>query len=134
MNPTQRVARCSCQSLSVFVTGDPVRVSICHCVECQRRTGSAFGAQVRFPLAAVTISGPSTAYARRADSGNTLTFHFCPTCGSTVYYTNDALPEFVGVAIGAFADPQAWVPEFSVYERTKHAWVQAPPSATTSLE
>ena len=132
MTAQVRTAQCSCGQISLSVAGEPLRVSICHCVECQRRTGSVFGAQVRFPEASVRISGKSVAYARNADSGHTLTFHFCPTCGSTVYYTNDALPGFVGVAIGAFASPSAFVPAFSVYERTKHPWVQAPPAAERS--
>lgn len=134
MNDEVRKAACSCGQLTLEASGEPVRVSICHCIECQRRTGSVFGAQVRFPAESVRISGRSTAYPRAADSGSTLTFHFCPTCGSTVYYTNDALPGFVGVALGAFADPGRWVPAFSVYERTRHPWVQPPADAERSAD
>jgi hypothetical protein len=80
----------------------------------------------------VAVSGRSSTYARVADSGHTLTFHFCPTCGSTVYYTNDSLPDFFGIPIGAFADPQGWRPAFSVYERSKHSWVDLPPDFSHS--
>lgn len=119
-------ARCSCGQLNAMATGAAVRVSVCHCIECQRRTGSAFGVQARFPATAVSVTGESTAYSRVADSGHTLTFHFCPSCGSTVYYTNDALPGFIGIAVGAFADPLSWQPAFSVYECSKHTWVELP--------
>lgn len=132
MPASSRKASCSCGQLSAVVTGEPVRVSICHCIECQRRTGSAFGAQARFHARAVSASGPASRYSRAADSGHTLTFSFCPTCGSTVYYTNDALPGFVGVPIGAFADPGFPVPEYSVYERSRHTWVGVPPGAEHS--
>jgi hypothetical protein len=91
-------------------------------------------AQARFPARAVAVSGRSTAYTRVADSGHALTFHFCPTCGSTVYYTNDSLPDFVGIPLGAFADPHAWRPAFSVYERSKHAWVDLPTDLSHSQE
>lgn len=134
MNEPTRAARCSCGQLALTARGDPVRVSICHCTACQRRTGSVFGAQVRFAAEAVDIVGASTAYARPADSGHVLTFHFCPRCGSTVYYTNDGLPGFVGVAIGAFADPDAFEPAHSVYERTRHAWVQVPAAAARAMD
>jgi hypothetical protein len=55
-----------------------------------------------------------------------LTFHFCPECGSTVWYTNDAFPGAVGIPLGAFADRTFDVPSFSVYERSRHAWVGLP--------
>lgn len=118
-----RKASCSCGQLSALATGEPVRVSVCHCTACQRRTGSVFGAQSRFPEQCVAVSGESRKYARVAESGHTLTFFFCPTCGATVYYTNDALPGFVGIPVGAFADPSFNTPTFSVYERSMHAWV-----------
>ena len=54
-----RFASCSCGELSAQVQGDPVRVSICHCLACQRRTGGPFGQQARFLRGQVTVSGPS---------------------------------------------------------------------------
>lgn len=125
-------ATCSCGQLSAVASGDPVRVSVCHCLACQRRTGSAFAAQARFPARAVAVSGRSTAYAREADSGHRLTFHFCPACGSTVYYTNDSLPDFIGIPLGAFADTSTWLPAYSVYERSKHSWVDLPAEISRS--
>ena len=47
----------------------------------------------------------ATAWMRTAESGNALTFHFCPTCGSTVYWEGEGFPGYVAVAIGNFADP-----------------------------
>ena len=52
-----RRASCSCGKLSVSTLGEPIRVSICHCLACQKRTGSVFGAQARFPADAVTVEG-----------------------------------------------------------------------------
>ena len=52
-------------------------MSICHCLACQRRTGSVFGAQARFRRAEVQIQGESRAYARVGDEGSRITFHFC---------------------------------------------------------
>lgn len=64
---------------------------------------------------------------RVADSGHALVFSFCPSCGATVFYTNDALPGFIGIPLGAFAGAaSSWSPAFSVYERSKHAWVGLP--------
>src|SRR5436190_23903286 len=89
----ERHAECSCGQLQVVCVGEPVRISVCHCLACQRRTGSAFAAQARFPRDKVAISGASKTYVRVADSGQSLTFHFCPDCGATVYYRQDHVPD-----------------------------------------
>ena len=126
---TIRHASCSCGQLSVVVEGDPVRISMCHCLACQRRTGSTFGVQARFPREKVTIEGTSTEWVRTADSGNRLTFHFCPTCGATVYYHIDDMPDVIAIPVGAFGDPTFPAPWVSVYESRRHPWTGVPPDA-----
>ncbi len=119
-----RHARCSCGQLSVEADGEPARISVCHCLECQRRTGSVFGAQARFAEDAVRVHGSSTAFSRTGDSGGEITFHFCPRCGSTVYYRLGRMPGVVMVALGAFADPSFPSPSVAIYGDRKHAWVK----------
>ncbi len=123
---TARTASCSCGQLTVTATGEPVRVSVCHCLACQRRTGSVFGAQARFGRDAVTIAGTSTTYVRTGDEGSRVTFHFCPVCGSTVHYAMEGMAEFVAIPVGAFAEPGFPAPTVSVYEDRRHAWVGLP--------
>jgi hypothetical protein len=120
-----RVAACSCGQLQARVVGEPIRISVCHCLACQRRTGSVFGAQARFPAEAVTITGTSSEYARTGDAGGTCTFRFCPKCGATVYYTLKGQPA-IAIPVGAFADPTFPAPRFSVYEERMHSWVRIP--------
>jgi len=103
-----------------------MRISVCHCLDCQRRTGSAFGAQARFALDSVEVVGETREYTRLADSGKRVTFRFCPSCGSTVCYQLEAVPGVVAVPLGAFADPAFPAPKVSVYEARKHAWVGLP--------
>jgi len=122
----KRVASCSCGQLSVTVSEEPFRVSICHCLACQQRTGSVFGAQARFRAEAVEVTGESHEYVRVGDEGNRTTFRFCPRCGSTVYWGLKGGEEFVYVAVGAFAEPEFPAPTVSVYEVRKHAWVVVP--------
>jgi hypothetical protein len=99
---------------------------MCHCLACQRRTGSAFGIQARFPSERVSIEGRSTEYVRISDGGESRTFSFCPECGATVYYRLSALPDVIAVPIGAFADPAFPSPTISLYESRRHAWVTVP--------
>lgn len=123
---SERTATCSCGQLTAICSGDPVRVSICHCHACQRRTGSAFGVQARFVRENVRVEGASTTWIRTGDSGGKIEFHFCPTCGATVFYGIDALPEFVVVPVGAFADGAFPPPSVAVYEARRHGWVPTP--------
>jgi len=118
-----RSASCSCGQLTVTTSGEPVRISVCHCLACQRRTGSAFGVQARFPRDAVTVTGRGTRYVRTADSGKTVTSTFCPDCGATVYYELELVPGFIGIPVGGFADPGFTPPQVSIYEEHRHPWV-----------
>ena len=126
MAGTVRIASCSCGQLQARVAGEPLRVSVCHCLACQRRTGSVFGAQARFASKAVSVSGTSTEFDRTGDGGTTATFRFCPKCGATVYYTTSGIDDVVAIPVGAFADPAFPAPVFSVYEERMHAWVHLP--------
>jgi hypothetical protein len=111
--------------LTATVTGDPVRVSVCHCLNCKKRSGSAFAAQARWPAAQVNIAGQSKAFVMVADSGNSATYHFCPDCGSDVYYENDGkFDGLVAIPVGAFDDPYFLKPGYSVWEDRKHDWVE----------
>ena len=121
---TTRTASCSCGQLSVTCEGEPVRISVCHCLNCKRRSGSAFAAQARFPISDVVISGEARTFELIGDSGNGATFHFCATCGATVYYFGRPHHDLIAIPIGAFADPTFPPPHYSVYEGRMHSWVQ----------
>ncbi len=118
-----RVASCGCGQLQAVCEGDPVRVSVCHCLDCKRRSGSAFAAQARWPAAQVTLTGRFHEWSRAGDEGGGATFRFCPVCGATVAYVNLNAPDLIAVAVGAFADPSFPPPHYSVYEERKHPWI-----------
>jgi hypothetical protein len=117
-----RHAACGCGQLQVACRSEPVRISMCHCLECQRRTGSVFGNSAWFPREDVSVAGEVTEYRRPGDSGAWATFRFCPKCGSTVWWQADIAPERIAVAVGCFADPDFPPPRHSVYEGRRHGW------------
>jgi hypothetical protein len=121
-----REAAGSCGQLRLTAEGDPIRISMCHCLACQRRTGSAFGIQARFPADRVRIVGRYADYVRRSDEGEERTFRFCPECGATVFYTTATAPDVVAAPVGAFADPSFPPPTVSVYESRRHRWLAVP--------
>ncbi|MCB2062621.1 MAG: GFA family protein [Novosphingobium sp.] len=119
-----RTASCQCGQLVVTCRGEPVRISVCHCLACQKRSGAPFAAQVRYPEDQVKITGESREWVRTADSGKRVEHHFCPQCGSTVWYRSRPHADAIAVSIGAFADPAFPAPWFSVYEQRRHPWVE----------
>ena len=123
---SERIGTCMCGELRVICEGEPIRVGICHCWECQKRSGAPFAAQARWPRDKVRTEGNPKEWTRTGDEGTKATFRFCPTCGSTLWYTNETMPDLVAVAIGAFSDTSLPAPQYSVYEARKHPWVRLP--------
>ena len=120
-----RRAACSCGQLHLTCEGDPLRISMCHCLECQRRTGAVFGNQAWFEKQQITVSGSSTKFSRSSDEDRLVSFQFCPVCGSTVYWEAERFPGLMAVAVGSFADPAFPAPKHSGWERRRHNWVEA---------
>ncbi|MBX5105038.1 GFA family protein [Rhizobium lentis] len=121
-----RLAQCHCGSLRAKTSGDPLTVSICHCRDCQRRTGAVAGSGAIFAKAEVTIEGDRKIFERDAAQGRKVRFHFCPNRGTSLYFEGDFNPELCVIAAGAFADPAFPPPLVSVYEESRHDRVQLP--------
>ena len=118
-----RLATCQCGALRAMCEGEPAYVSVCHCLDCQKRSGAPFASQARFPADRVTFAGESRTWRRTGDDGGTAEMHFCPTCGSTVWYVALAKPELVAIPVGALGDPSIPAPAYSVYEQRQYHWV-----------
>ena len=119
----ERTAHCACGQLRALTHGEPKVVSMCHCLECQRRSGSPFGLGAWFEKAAVDIQGEHRTFTRMVEDRRVIN-HFCPNCGGPVFWEADGRPGWVAVAVGMFADPNFPPPARSVYEDRKHAWLQ----------
>lgn len=118
-----RVATCACGQLGATCRGEPTLVSLCSCLACQKRTGSAFGIAAFFDRDAVTISGDTSRYRRLSDAGFAVVFRFCPACGTSVVWEPERKPDAIAVAVGCFADPSFPAPSQSVNEAHKHPWI-----------
>jgi len=116
-------ARCGCGGLAVRAEGEPVRISVCHCLECKRRGGSAFSWNAHFAAARVEIDGPYRSFTRGSDDGYWARFHFCGECGVTVFYEIERRPGIVSIPAGAFADPHFAAPGAEAYEERRCPWL-----------
>jgi hypothetical protein len=118
-----RTAACSCGQLRIEVVGEPRGVGVCHCLACQRRTGSVFAALASFSPP-YQVLGRVSEYVRTGDQGARFTFRFCPACGTNLFHTEEGHEDrSVSVAVGCFADPNFPPPQVSVYDRRRHPWV-----------
>jgi hypothetical protein len=122
---TTRRAECSCGQLAAICEGEPIRVSVCHCLACKRRTGSAFSTNARYAEAAVTIAGRAKEFTRTGDQGGTATYSFCPECGTIVCYRMHTQAGVLAIPIGTFADLSFPEPHFSLFhESRRYPWVE----------
>lgn len=125
-----RTAECACGRLQVTVENEPVAVLTCHCDFCQKRTGSAFQVSVLFPdTRAMAVTGETKVYNGSeingvgTTNGDEVRYHFCPTCGSTVFWTIDGRPG-MAIAVGNFVDPGFPAPTMELHTSYRHHWVQ----------
>ena len=123
----QRAAQCQCGAVKAQTDPEPQAVVACSCGWCQRRSGSPIGVLAYFQRENVKVSGTPVEFVRAGGSGNAFRNYFCSQCGTSVYCVSDRTPELVGVAVGAFADPNFPKPARSVFEDTKHAWLGLSP-------
>lgn len=98
---------------------------VCNCMACQKRTGSPFGTGLYFRKELVTVRGSHKNWTRSADSGNSLTNHFCPDCGTNLFWSLDLRPGHYGVAFGAFDTPRP-APTRVVWAEQQLGWVHFP--------
>ncbi len=125
-------ASCQCGALTAEIADGPEPVVVmCHCIDCQRRSGSQFGSIAYYPADAVAIAGTAREFTRTTDAGNTFTGGFCPECGSTVYARASRMPDITGITVGTIADPAFPAPLRSVYEQSRHRWIELPHTTMT---
>ena len=128
MDVDERTATCACGSAAITLAG-PVKIhAVCHCTNCKRRTGSAFGWSAYFPREArVGVHGELVAYApEKPPSGVPQVRHFCARCGSTLYWLDEKFPALVGVAGGCLVEPLPAPPSLSATHAKKCAWLSLP--------
>jgi len=117
-------AGCACGQLKAAWPGEPQKVSLCYCGQCRKRTGSAFGMAAFLPIGEMTVSGEARTHTRLADNGFDVTFHFCPVCGTSLWWEPSRKPGMVGVAAGAIAGPLTPAPTQEAYVEGRPSWLR----------
>ena len=132
---TRHEGGCVCGSVRYVTQGEPLRVTVCHCTWCQRRTGSAFAVEPIFNEEQVKISGgPLTRYRHISDeSGRWLDLEFCARCGTNIGFTLQWRPGARAIDAGTFDDP-SWIRTDRhhfryIFLRSAQKWSEVPGGA-----
>jgi hypothetical protein len=123
----RREGACACGSVRYRLTSDPLFVHCCHCLRCQRQTGSAFVVNVLIETERVEIlAGEPQRVDVPRDRGKQKVWR-CPTCQIALYsqYTR---PQVRFVRAGTLDDPASVAPDVHIFTRSKLPWVTLPDS------
>jgi hypothetical protein len=118
----ERTAKCLCGQFGVIVTGEPTMVNVCHCRDCQRRSGAPWTSNAYFPKENVRLDGPNKVYTRVSNAGTRINHHFCPNCGVTVGFTRETGSIRFGIPVGTFNDPSFPAPSRSFWQEARYTW------------
>ena len=119
-----REGGCQCGAVRYRFEGEPISLAVCHCTECQRQSGSAFGMSLTvrkedFHL----LQGTLKTFDRKADTGRIVTCAFCPECGTRIYHAPHYRTDAINIKPGTFDDTSFLQPKYEVWTKRKHAWV-----------
>jgi len=140
-----RTARCACGRVEVTMEGEPGLIQVCHCEFCQRRSGSVVKVTAQFDAdQVVAVTGETSRYNGLEVDGvgavgvpGGIDYHFCPTCGSPIYFEN-VMPHTgrraVSIAVGTLFDPEFPAPSAEFFTRFRHHWVPPVPGAVQYVD
>lgn len=111
MSGEQVMGGCLCGAVRIAAAGRPLRVGLCHCLDCRKHHGALFHASAIFPEGAVTVSGETRAFRGR---------FFCPVCGSSVFSRSEGEIE---VHLGALDEPGAFRPTYELWTIRREPWL-----------
>ena len=122
--PNIYTGQCQCGAIRYEFTGPPQTVHACHCRECQKRSGSAFGLTMIVKKANFILKGQVSTYRRTSDSGQSVTSHFCPVCGNPIYGELERFSDIVAVRPGTLDDTSWFNPERHIWTDSAQGWFQ----------
>jgi hypothetical protein len=120
--------RCACGAVRYRMASGPMFVHCCHCLDCQRQTGSAFVLNALIETSRVEILGDEPErFEMPTESGRPHGIYRCRSCGTAVWSEYGGVAALRFVRVGTLDDPRALAPDVHIYVRSKQPWVALPP-------
>jgi len=122
MTDLKQTGGCLCGAVRFEVTGEPVISAHCYCKDCQKASGTSHITAIMYPQTQIKIKGDLKEYSSPAESGETVTRSFCPTCGSRLFGQSTSMEGLKTVMAGSF-DDNSWIkPQAIVYDKDRPEW------------
>ena len=113
--------QCHCGAVKYEVSGEPMHRALGHCQDCRRHSGAPMVGWALFPDAQIRINGEAREYAS-SEHGRR---HFCPNCGTALFYTNAAIfPAMTDLQIATLDEPDAFVPQAHIQVAERMGWME----------
>ncbi|MCZ6645012.1 MAG: GFA family protein [SAR324 cluster bacterium] len=118
---------CQCGAIRYELMGAALQVIACHCTDCQRQSGSAFGMTMVVAEADFRLThGKVNTFTLKSDAGRTKLGGFCPQCGTRMYNKTDWRPGMIAVKPGTLDETGSLQPQIHLWTRNKQGWVVIP--------
>lgn len=114
---------CACGAIRYECSSEPLAMLNCHCRDCQQSSGAPFASGVVVPTKSIKVSGSPKTYSVRASSGAQTTRSFCSNCGSPLFTTGEAMPDFTSIRFTTFDDPSDFRPALNIWTSSAASWV-----------
>jgi hypothetical protein len=122
-----RTGRCACEAVTLKLEGEPITTRQCWCRQCQQIAAGGPTTNAIFPAEAVHFDGGLASASWQAASGNSLTFWFCPKCGSQAYAQSSGRPHLKTVRFGFIDEPHGLKPEMAIWVSEAPDWAKVDP-------
>lgn len=119
---TNHEGSCQCGSVKLEVSGEPMMMGNCSCLDCQKTSGAGHVPFAVFGEAGLKTTGETRTHSFKAASGNDASTTFCPKCGSTLMGRTSGAPGTVAIRMGALDTKLDFKPQFDVWTKRKHSW------------
>ena len=113
---------CQCGNITVSMSRKPAMMLQCHCLDCQKSTGTGHTSNAYFETDDVTIVGETNGHSVIAENGTEMTRYFCPDCGSRMYGRNSARPGLISIQVGCLEDHSWFSPQAVLYLSRQNDW------------
>jgi hypothetical protein len=129
---TKYTGGCQCGEVRYEVVGTPRKLIVCHCTDCQRQSGSAFGMTLVVNEAGFRLTqGEVKTFASTSAAGRAKLGAFCPQCGTRIYHKPEWRPGTVSVKPGTLDDTSELRPDMHIWISSKQPWVTIPDRVET---
>jgi hypothetical protein len=126
--PAPYTGRCVCGAVTARFTSEPIATRQCWCCQCQQLAAGGPTQNAIFATEHVAIEGALASSAWQAASGNTLTFYFCPSCGTQFYAQSSARPHLKTIRLGAIDEPHGLRPDVAIWTEEAPIWAVIDPA------